>query len=413
MAGNPRIDELRKKLDKEPGSRLFAQLAEELRKDGDLEEAIQVAREGLQKHPSYPSARMTLGRALFDTGDWSAARMEFEKVLQGAPDNILASRLLGESLENLGDVEAATARYQKTLTLAPGDKQVLARLDALQKGTTAAGSAAPAPAVAPAAAAGAPPPRTVSASPPPAVPPPAGAPPPAPSPPAVAPIRLVEVDTPMELETSHDRAAALAGPPPSPREPSAGPEVAAAPPAPAGPAPIPLVAADEDFELERPYERPAPTPSAAPPVAAPPAPPPPPARADAGEGGMMEFEFDAGSGGTMPFAPPPAQVAAPPPGEPAARPAAELTSPTLAELYFKQGFTEKAVEVYRQLLDREPGNERFRARLGELERESTAPAAAPLERPAHAPDPAARRVALERTIARLEGMLSAIGRGRP
>ena len=146
---------------------------------------------------------------------------------------------------------------------------------------------------------------------------------------------------------------------------------------------------------------------------------------------MMEFEFDAGIGGTMPFAPPPAQVAAPPPAEPSAppaappaapapptvstatTPAAELTSPTLAELYFKQGFTEKAVEVYRQLLDREPGNERFRARLGELERESTAPAAAPLERPAHAPDPAARRVALERTIARLEGMLSAIGRGRP
>src|SRR6185503_3434944 len=72
VAGNPRIDELRRKLDKEPGSRLFAQLAEELRKDGDLEDAIQVAREGLQKHSNYPSARMTLGRALFDTGDWSA-----------------------------------------------------------------------------------------------------------------------------------------------------------------------------------------------------------------------------------------------------------------------------------------------------------------------------------------------------
>jgi len=43
VAGNPRIDDLRKKLDKDPGSRLFAQLAEELRKDGDLEDAIQVA----------------------------------------------------------------------------------------------------------------------------------------------------------------------------------------------------------------------------------------------------------------------------------------------------------------------------------------------------------------------------------
>ena len=133
MAGNPRIDELRKKLDKEPGSRLFAQLAEELRKDGDLEEAIQVAREGLQKHSNYPSARMTLGRALFDTGDWSAARAEFDLVLKGAPDNILASRLLAECLESLGDVPGAIARYKKTLALAPGDKQVLARLESLEK----------------------------------------------------------------------------------------------------------------------------------------------------------------------------------------------------------------------------------------------------------------------------------------
>src|SRR5439155_24616958 len=128
VAANPRIDELRKKLDKEPGSRLFAQLAEELRKDGEYEEAIRVARDGLQKHPNYPSARMTLGRALFDTGDWDAARLEFEQVLKGAPDNILASRLLGESLASLTDVSGAVARYKQTLALAPGDKQVLARL---------------------------------------------------------------------------------------------------------------------------------------------------------------------------------------------------------------------------------------------------------------------------------------------
>src|SRR6188768_4073423 len=42
-------------------------------------------------------------------------------------------------------------------------------------------------------------------------------------------------------------------------------------------------------------------------------------------------------------------------------------SPTLGELYFNQGFTEKAVEVYRALSTREPGNERLAARLKELE----------------------------------------------
>ena len=128
MASNPRIEDLRKRLEREPGSRLFAQLAEELRKDGDLEEAIRVSREGLQKHPAYPSARMTLGRALLDTGDLVAARTEFETVLKGAPDNILASRFLGECLEGLGDLAGARDRFKATLAMAPGDKVVTAHL---------------------------------------------------------------------------------------------------------------------------------------------------------------------------------------------------------------------------------------------------------------------------------------------
>ena len=49
-----------------------------------------MARTGLAAHPNYPSARMTLGRALFDTGDLAAARGELELVLRGAPENILA-----------------------------------------------------------------------------------------------------------------------------------------------------------------------------------------------------------------------------------------------------------------------------------------------------------------------------------
>ena len=52
----------------------------------------------------------------------------------------------------------------------------------------------------------------------------------------------------------------------------------------------------------------------------------------------------------------------PPPG-----PATAFSSSTLAELYFQQGLVEHAVEVYRQLLDEAPGNERARARLAEIQ----------------------------------------------
>ena len=446
MASNPRIDDLRRRLDRDPGSRLFAQLAEELRKDGELEEAIRVSREGLHRHPAYPSARMTLGRALLDTGDLAAARTEFEIVLKGAPDNILASRFLGECLEGLGDLAAARDRFKATLALAPGDKQVTAHLQELEARLKKA-SAAPAPA-APAAA------RAAESAP-------------------VAPIPLARVDEPMELERPAEAPTVSLRPEPAPSPeatvmipPAAPPARAPAPPAAAPaakpeagePPPIPLVTAEEDFELERPYEAPQ---SVSHPPAETVAPAPPPVSAASSyesSGPAAEFEFDlapeAGASAPPPESPPvpwqpepvsppastvrmepplepprvaeaapplppPVFAAAPPPPAPPRRDVApapeadELTSSTLAELYFNQGFTDKAVEVYRQLLQREPGNERGRTRLAELEAlerrlEEEEARAAPPAGGGPADAAAARRQAVERTIARLEGLLAAL-----
>jgi hypothetical protein len=90
---------------------------------------------------------------------------------------------------------------------------------------------------------------------------------------------------------------------------------------------------------------------------------------------------------------------------------APLSSATLAELYFQQGLLERAVEVYRQVLEEEPGNARARSRLGQIEALVEASAA---ELP-HPPegvtvDPATRRRALERAIERLEALLAVVQR---
>ena len=127
-----RIDELRRRLERDPGSRLFAQLAEEHRKAGEHAEAIRVARAGLVQHPSYPSARLTLGRALLDSGDAAGARVELEAALRDAPDNILASRFLGQALEALGELGPALVQLQKTLKMAPGDRQLESQIVSLQ-----------------------------------------------------------------------------------------------------------------------------------------------------------------------------------------------------------------------------------------------------------------------------------------
>src|SRR5260221_3093369 len=102
MAENPRIEELRRRVQADPASIAFAALAEEFRRIGRYEDAIETCRTGLQRHPAYLSARVTLGRALIETGDYEGAREELETVLRSAPENLAAIRGLATINERLG-----------------------------------------------------------------------------------------------------------------------------------------------------------------------------------------------------------------------------------------------------------------------------------------------------------------------
>ena len=102
MPENPRIEELRRRVQADPASIAFAALAEEFRRVGRFEESIETCRTGLQRHPAYLSARVTLGRALIEVGEYDAAREELETVLRSAPENLAATRGLAQIHERLG-----------------------------------------------------------------------------------------------------------------------------------------------------------------------------------------------------------------------------------------------------------------------------------------------------------------------
>jgi tetratricopeptide (TPR) repeat protein len=91
-----RLEELRRRVVRDPASIAFAALAEEYRRAERFREAIETCRAGLRRHPVYLSARVTLGRALLEVGDYEGARQELERVLQVAPDNLAALQALGE-----------------------------------------------------------------------------------------------------------------------------------------------------------------------------------------------------------------------------------------------------------------------------------------------------------------------------
>jgi tetratricopeptide (TPR) repeat protein len=113
---NPRIEELRRRVQKDPASIAFAQLAEEHRRAGQYDEAIEVARAGLKQHPAYLSARVTLGRALIELGRLDEAATEFEYVVKAAPDNLTAVRQLAEIHQRQRQTSRETTRKEPEIT---------------------------------------------------------------------------------------------------------------------------------------------------------------------------------------------------------------------------------------------------------------------------------------------------------
>jgi tetratricopeptide (TPR) repeat protein len=130
---NPRIEELRFKLKTDPKSRLFYPLAEELRKVGGYAEAEGVLRLGLETHPAYLSAWVSLGRVLRDLKKDADAVPALSKALTLDPGNVVAARILADAYLALGEKVEAIKKYKLVHALMPSDEElvaVIARLDA-------------------------------------------------------------------------------------------------------------------------------------------------------------------------------------------------------------------------------------------------------------------------------------------
>jgi Flp pilus assembly protein TadD len=133
MADNTRLDDLRRRVLADPASIAFAQLAEECRRAGSYDEAVEVCRAGLAIHPAYVSARVTLGRALIELDRLDDAETELSLVFQSVPDNLAAIRGLAVIHRRRGDLDQALAYYRHALDLAPRDPDLERTVEALSK----------------------------------------------------------------------------------------------------------------------------------------------------------------------------------------------------------------------------------------------------------------------------------------
>ena len=111
-----RLEQLRFELREDPSSRSFFKLGEHLRREGELDEAVEVLQSGLEHHPRYVSAWVSLGRALLAAGHGPEAADALDKALELDPGNAVAARAAGEA----GIVNEQWVTAVKALKLARG-----------------------------------------------------------------------------------------------------------------------------------------------------------------------------------------------------------------------------------------------------------------------------------------------------
>jgi tetratricopeptide (TPR) repeat protein len=110
--------------EKDPNSKVFAPLAEAYRRMGLLDEAIDLARRGVEQHPNFASGRVALGKCYVQKAMFSEASEQLKVASDLSPENLLAHQLLAECYSRLRRPIEAMAAYKIVLFLNPNDSRV-------------------------------------------------------------------------------------------------------------------------------------------------------------------------------------------------------------------------------------------------------------------------------------------------
>jgi tetratricopeptide (TPR) repeat protein len=146
------IRRLTTRLAEEPTSLAFLELAEALRRRGQLEAAGKVARGGLGRYPALADAHDLMARILSDQGDLAGAFDAWADALRLDPMRTGALKGIAFLYFRAGDAVAAIDHLQRAAEADPDDEsiaQALARVRRQSRGMAHRTTPAPAPAPAP------------------------------------------------------------------------------------------------------------------------------------------------------------------------------------------------------------------------------------------------------------------------
>jgi len=136
------IRALSAQLAQDPQSLVFLRLGEALRRKGQLDAAMRVAVNGLERHPHLADAHDLYARILTDKRDYERAFDEWDMAVRIAPHHTGALKGLAFLYFKVGDVAQAEAHLEQARKVEPDDPSIDQAIAMMRKGT-----APPAPTV--------------------------------------------------------------------------------------------------------------------------------------------------------------------------------------------------------------------------------------------------------------------------
>jgi len=147
-------------LAQDPQSLVFLRLGEALRRKGQLDAALRVAMNGLDRHPHLADAHDLYARILTDKHDYERAFDEWDMAVRIAPHHTGALKGLAFLYFKVGDLEQAEAHLEQARKVEPDDPSIDQAIAMMHKGASP-----PAPEPSAAASGAAPPPSPPSGAP--------------------------------------------------------------------------------------------------------------------------------------------------------------------------------------------------------------------------------------------------------
>src|SRR2546423_12984745 len=135
-------------LAQDPQSLVFLRLGEALRRKGQLEAALRVAMNGLERHPHVADAHDLYARILTDKHDYERAFDEWDMAVRIAPHHTGALKGLAFLYFKVGDVEQAEAHLAAAKRVEPDDPSIAQAFEMIRGGGPPSPSDAASPAAA-------------------------------------------------------------------------------------------------------------------------------------------------------------------------------------------------------------------------------------------------------------------------